>query len=75
MGPEDASEKRLAIGIFEVRVPPCGPALLVLAPLRTLLGYLLLTPFITPRSWSRVLLGRAVEGRRTREDTHMERET
>ena len=52
----DAFEKRLAIGIFEVRVPPpFGSALLVLAPVSTLLGYLLLTPFIRPRSWSRVL--------------------
>jgi hypothetical protein len=52
----NAFEKRLAIGIFEVRVPPTfGPVLLVLAPVSTLLGYVLLTPFITPRSWSRVL--------------------
>jgi hypothetical protein len=52
----DAFEKRVAIGIFEVRVPsPWGPALLMLAPVSTLLGYLLLTPFITPRSWSRLL--------------------
>lgn len=52
----DAFEKRLAIGIFEVRMPPpFGSALLVLAPVSTLFGYLLLTPFITPRSWFRVL--------------------
>ena len=37
------------------RAAPFGSALLVLAPLSTLFGYLLLTPFITPRSWSRVL--------------------
>ena len=53
---EDAFEKRAAIGIFEVRVPsPWGPPLLMLAPFTTLLGYLVLTPFITPRSWWRLL--------------------
>ena len=52
----DAFERRVAIGIFEVRGPrPWGPALLALAPLSTLFGYLLLTPFVTPRSWSRLL--------------------
>jgi len=53
---DDAFEKRVAIGIFEVRVPsPWGPILLMLAPFTTLLGYLLMTPFIKPRSWSRLL--------------------
>ncbi|MGA3057005.1 MAG: hypothetical protein ABSE70_03040 [Candidatus Limnocylindrales bacterium] len=53
---QDAFEKRVAIGVFDVRVPrPWAPFLLALAPLSTLFGYLLLTPFITPRSWSRLL--------------------
>ena len=52
----DAFEKRVAIGIFEARVPsPWGPILLALAPFTTLLGYLVMTPFIKPRSWSRLL--------------------
>ena len=53
---EDAFQERVAIGIFDVRVPPrFGPALMALAPVSTLVGYLLLTPFIRPRSWPRFL--------------------
>ena len=52
----DAFEKRVAIGVFDVRVPrPWAPILMALAPISTLLGYVLMTPFIKPRSWSRLL--------------------
>jgi hypothetical protein len=52
----DAFEKRAAIGVFDVRVPrPWAPILITLSPISTLLGYALMTPFIRPRSWSRIL--------------------
>jgi len=52
----DAFEKRVAIGVFDVRVPRrWAPIPMVLAPFSTVLGYLFMTPFITPRSWSRLL--------------------
>jgi hypothetical protein len=51
---QDAVEKRVAIGIFEASLkPPLGLFLLLLAPLMTLVSYLLMTPFITPRTLSR----------------------
>jgi hypothetical protein len=51
---QDAFEKKAAIGIFEADLkPPLGLFLLLLAPLTTLLGYLLMTPFMKPRSLSR----------------------
>jgi len=51
---QDAVEKRVAIGIFEISlVPPFGFVLLLLSPLMTLVSYLLITPFIKPRTWSR----------------------
>jgi len=47
---QDAVEKKAAIGIFEASLkPPLGFFILLLAPLITLLSYLLVTPFITPR--------------------------
>ena len=50
----DALEKRVAIGIFEASLkPPLGLLLLLLAPLTTLASYLLVTPFIQPRTLSR----------------------
>jgi len=53
---QDAVEKRVAIGIFEASFkPPLGPVCLLLSPLMTLLGYLLITPFIKPRTLSRFL--------------------
>ncbi len=52
----DALEQRAAIAIFEiVLTPPLAPLLLAFSPLMTIASYLLLTPFITPRSWSRFL--------------------
>ena len=52
----DAVEKRVAIGIFEISLkPPFEGMLLLLSPLMTLVSYLLLTPFITPRTWQRFL--------------------
>jgi len=51
---QDAVGKKVAIGIFEISLkPPFGLFLLLLAPLTTLVSYLLLTPFITPRTLSR----------------------
>lgn len=51
---QDAVEQRSAIGIFEIGLkPPFGIPLLLLSPLITLVSYLLLTPFIFPRTWSR----------------------
>jgi hypothetical protein len=51
---QDAVEKRVAIGIFEVSLKsPLGFVLLLLSPLMTLVSYLLMTPFITPRNLSR----------------------
>ncbi len=50
----DALEKKTAIGIFEASLkPPFGLLLFLLAPLTTLLSYLLLTPFIRPRTFTR----------------------
>jgi len=51
---QDAIEKRVAIGVFEASLkPPFGIFLLLLAPITTLLSYLFITPFITPRTLSR----------------------
>ena len=51
---QDAVESRAAIGVFEASLkPPFGLILFLLAPLTTLLSYLVLTPFITPHSLSR----------------------
>lgn len=53
---QDAVEKKAAIGIFEASFkPPLNLFLLLLGPLMTLLGYLLVTPFIRPRTWWRFL--------------------
>jgi hypothetical protein len=53
---QDAIEKKVAIGIFEATLkPPFGALLLLLAPPTTLISYLLITPFITPRTLSRFL--------------------
>jgi hypothetical protein len=50
----NALEKKAAIGIFEASLkPPFGLILFLLAPLTTLLSYLLLTPFIRPRTFPR----------------------
>jgi len=52
---QDATEKKVAIGVFEASLkPPLGLFLLLLAPLMTLVGYLVITPFITPRTLSRL---------------------
>jgi hypothetical protein len=52
----DAYMARAAIGVFEVTLkPPFGYFLLLFAPLSTLAGYLLFTPFIRPRTWRRFL--------------------
>ncbi len=51
---QDAVRNRAAIGIFEASLkPPLGAFLLLLAPLMTLLGYLVLTPFLKPLRFSR----------------------
>lgn len=51
----DAVETRAAIGVFEITLkPPLGlPFLYLLGPLTTIIAYLLLTPFIQPRTVSR----------------------
>jgi len=50
----DAAKKRVPIGIFEASlVPPSGPILLLLSPVITFLNYLIITPFIKPRTLSR----------------------
>jgi hypothetical protein len=50
----DAVEKKAAIGIFEASFkPPFGIILLLLSPLITFLTYLLVTPFLKPRTWQR----------------------
>jgi hypothetical protein len=50
----DAYEKQLPIGIFEASLPwPQAPLIFLLSPIMTLLGYLLVTPFIKPRKFSR----------------------
>lgn len=47
----DAFEKRAAIGVFEIHLKPwIAPLMLITAPLSTLMGYLVLTPFIQPRT-------------------------
>lgn len=51
---QNAVTGRAAIGIFEASFkPPLGWLLLILSPLITMLSYLVLTPFITPRTVSR----------------------
>jgi hypothetical protein len=51
----DAAEKRIAIGICEASIkPPLGILFLLLSPIMTLVSYLLLTPFITPHTFSRI---------------------
>jgi hypothetical protein len=53
---QEAQENRVAIGIFEATLkPPLGLFLLLLAPLVTFLSYLVITPFIMPRTWSRFI--------------------
>ncbi len=50
----DAAEKGAAVGIFETSLkPPFGILFLILSPLMTLVAYILLTPFITPRTLPR----------------------
>jgi hypothetical protein len=52
---QDAVMNKVAIGIFEASLkPPLAPFLLLLAPLMTLVSYLLITPFIKPRTPSRL---------------------
>jgi hypothetical protein len=51
---QDAAEKRVAIGLFEASLkPPLGALILLLSPLMTLVAYVLLTPFIKPRTVAR----------------------
>jgi hypothetical protein len=51
---QDAVDNKVALGIFEASLkPPFGALLLLLAPLMTLASYLLMTPFIMPRTLSR----------------------
>ena len=51
---QDAAEKKAAIGIFEARfTPPLGFVLLFFSPVITFLTYLLVTPFLKPRTWQR----------------------
>lgn len=53
---QDAFEKRAPIGIFEASLkPPFGLLLLIFSPIITLLTYLIITPFIKPRTISRFL--------------------
>jgi hypothetical protein len=52
----DAVEKRVAIGIFEASLkPPLGIFFLLISPLLTVIAYILMTPFIRPLSWWRLL--------------------
>jgi hypothetical protein len=52
----DAQAKGRAIGVFEASViPPTGILLLVLSPIITLLTYILVTPFIRPFRFSRII--------------------
>jgi len=52
----DAMKKTVAIGIFEASLkPPFGIIILLFSPIITLLTYLLITPFIKPRTFSRFL--------------------
>jgi len=51
---QDAVENKVALGIFEAGLkPPFGVLLFLLAPLMTLISYILMTPFIMPRTLSR----------------------
>jgi hypothetical protein len=51
---QDAVEEKAAIGIFEASLmPPLGPFILLLSPFITFVTYLLITPFITPRTLTR----------------------
>jgi hypothetical protein len=53
---QDAVEQKTAIGIFEASLmPPLGLFLLLMAPITTFFSYLVLTPFIKPRTFSRFL--------------------
>lgn len=53
---QDAAEARAAIGVFEASLmPPLGLLLLLLAPVTTVLSYIVLTPFFKPRTFSRFL--------------------
>ena len=53
---QNAAEKRVPIGIFEASLqPPLGPLILLLSPLMTLLSYFIVTPWIKPRTWARLL--------------------
>jgi hypothetical protein len=52
----DAVEKKEAIGIFDISLrPPLGILILLLSPVMTLISYVVLTPFIHPRTISRFL--------------------
>jgi len=52
----DAACKGEPIGVFDASLkPPFGPVLLVLSPVITLLAYLLVTPFIRPVTWQRIV--------------------
>ena len=51
---KDAVDKREAIGIFEASLkPPFGLLVLLLSPIMTIVSYILMTPFIKPRTISR----------------------
>jgi len=51
---QDAAKQKVAVGIFEASFkPPLDTLLLLLSPLLTLLGYLVVTPFIRPRLLAR----------------------
>ncbi len=53
---QDAFENKVPIGVFEASLkPPFGLLLLILSPFITLLTYLLITPFMKPRTLSRFL--------------------
>jgi hypothetical protein len=53
---QDAVDQRTAIGVFEASLPrPFGLFLLLISPLVTIFSYVLLTPFIAPRKFSRFL--------------------
>jgi hypothetical protein len=53
---QDAADQKVAIGVFEVSLkPPLEPLILLLSPLMTLLGYLFVTPFIKPHTFTRLM--------------------
>ena len=53
---QDAFDNRAALGIFEASLkPPFGFVLLLLSPFITLISYLLLTPFMKPRTLPRFI--------------------